>query len=142
MARIIAIYVIHRTSLAADAGTDADFQLHITRSSPARDVLLPFPEKVGVDERVRGQTDIYYFDVANANIDSTEPGFSIIMRMTNTNDGWLPSSIFVIGVSPTRVRGGIKDVLLGSHPEWPRTKWFDRGRDAVGPAEHVISGQG
>lgn len=86
---------------------------------------------------------MYFFDVARHNIDSTEPGFSIIMRMTNTNDAWLPSSIFVIGVSrPPVVPGRINDVLLGSHPEWPSTRWFDRGRGAVGPAEHVISAQG
>jgi hypothetical protein len=56
------------------------------------------------------------------------------MRMTNTNDGWLPESIFVIGQGP----GGYH--LIGAHSYWPTNKWFDRGSDAAGPDEHVISG--
>ena len=56
------------------------------------------------------------------------------MIMTDTNDGWLPKSIWAIGET---VSGDM--IILGAHPEWSEDKWFDRGSDAVGPDRHKIS---
>jgi hypothetical protein len=132
MARISGLTIIHTTAYDDDADTDADFQLQVAR--PGGDLLLTFPD-LPHDEREGGRTDQYFFDLSGENVDSDAPGFQVIMRILSS-DGWLPSSIFVIGHTPD---GG--NVVLGSHPTWTEG-WFDSGDDPAGPAEHAISGLG
>ena len=131
MARISGLTIIHTTAYD-DADTDADFQLQVAR--PGGDLLLTFPD-LPHDEREGGRTDQYFFDLSGEIVDSDAPGFQVIMRILSS-DGWLPSSIFVIGHTPD---GG--NVVLGSHPTWTEG-WFDSGDDPAGPAEHAISGLG
>jgi hypothetical protein len=130
MPQLNRIFVTHTTADESDAGSDADFQLRIRM--PGDDVIRDFPD-LPHDERERGRTDFYEFDVSGDNVNSDDPVFRITMKMINTDDGWLPQSIFVIGETTT---GGI--VTLGAHPQWS-DGWFDRGSDAAGPEEHVIS---
>jgi len=132
MPRITGLTVINTTADEDDAETDADFQLQIAR--PGGDLLFTEPD-LPHDERERGRTDQYFYDLSGENVDSDAPGFQIIMRILSS-DGWLPSSIFVIGHTPSA-----GNVVLGSHPTWT-DGWFDSGDDAAGPAEHVISGSG
>jgi hypothetical protein len=90
MARINGLTIIQTTADETDAGTDGGFQLQIAR--PGGDVLRTFPD-LPYDERERGRTDQYFFDLSGENVDSNAPGFQVIMR-TLSADGWLPSSIF------------------------------------------------
>jgi hypothetical protein len=124
------IRVIHTTSNVDDAGTDADFQLQVERNGG--DVLREFPD-LPHDERERGRTDHYEFDVSGEGVNSDDPSFAITMRMISSEDGWLPQSIFVSGDTFDG-----NTVLLGSHPQWDRG-WFDKGDDPAGPVEHRIT---
>lgn len=132
MARIIGMTIIQTTADQDDAGTDGGFQLQI--AGPGGDVLRTFPD-LPHDERERGRTDQYFFDLSGENVDSNGPGFQVIMR-TLSDDGWLPASIFVIGHTPDG-----QSVVVGSHPTW-NDGWFDSGSDAAGPEQHVVSGIG
>lgn len=127
------LFVVQTTADIDDAGTDAGFQLQIAR--PGGDVLMDFPD-LEHDERERGRTDQYEFDLSGVAppVNSDDPGFSIIMRMVSTEDGWLPSSIFVFGQTTAGTT-----IPLGSHPSWSFGA-FDRGAGAGGLDAHVISG--
>jgi len=122
--------VVHTTADKAYAGTDADFQLQIGR--PGDDLVKDFPD-LPHDERERGRTDLYVFDVAGDNVNSDDPNFGLTMRMINSEDGWLPESMLVLGQTFSG-----EAIVLGSHPQW-NGGWFDRGSDAEGPEAHVIS---
>jgi hypothetical protein len=132
MPPIIGLTVINTTADEDDADTDADFQLQIARLG--QDLVLTEPD-LPHDERERGRTDQYFYDLSGQGVDSDAPGFQITMRILSS-DGWLPSSIFVIGHTPNA-----GNVVLGSHPTWT-DGWFDSGDDPAGPVEHVISGSG
>jgi hypothetical protein len=134
MPQLNRIFVIHTTADEEDADSDADFQLQIARSVPP-DVLRTF-EDLDHDDRERGRTDQYEFDVSGDNVNTDDPalakGGGIIMRMINSDDGWLPKSIFVLGET---IDG--KTVVLGSHPQWDGG-FFDTGHDPD-ISSHVIS---
>jgi hypothetical protein len=130
MPQLNKITVIHTTANENDADTDADFQLQIAK--PGGDVLRTFPG-LPHDEREKGRTDQYEFDVSGDNVNSDDPSFALVMRIINSDDGWLPKSIFAFGETTDG-----NTVVLGSHPQWDGG-WFDRGDDAAGPEEHVIS---
>ncbi len=55
------------------------------------------------------------------------------MRIINSEDGWLPKTMWVIGETTEN-----KFVLLGAHPEWQKG-WFDSGSGAAGPDNHEIN---
>jgi hypothetical protein len=67
--------------------------------------------------------------------------WTVSMRMTTTktNQGWLPSTIFVLGKVASDVPADW--VVMGAHRPWPSDKWFDKGPPAKDEhPEHVISG--
>ncbi len=130
MPQLNAIRVIQTTADETDADTDADFQLQIFK--PSGDELLDFPD-LPHDEREKGRTDRYRFDVSGLGVNSDDPSFGLAIRMVSSTDGWLPASIEVLGETTT---GGT--VVLGSHDPWT-AGWFDRGSNAAGPDRHVIS---
>ena len=130
MAQINGLTIIQTTADESDAGTDGSFQLQVGK--PGADVVRSFPD-LPYDERERGRTDRYFFDLSGEDVDSDAPDFEIGIR-TLSNDGWLPSSIFVIGHTSDS-----RSVVLGSHPTWT-DGWFDSGSDAAGPPYHVVSG--
>jgi hypothetical protein len=130
MAQINGLTIIHTTANVVDAGCDSRFQLQVV--TPGGDVVRDFPS-LPHDERERGRTDQYFFNLSGAGVDSDTPVFQVRMMILD-HDGWLPSSIFVIGHRP-----GGGTVLLGSHPTWKKGS-FDSGNNAGGPAQHVISG--
>jgi hypothetical protein len=140
MPRINGLTVIHTTADEENAGSDADFQLQVVL--PGEDLLLPFENLPNHDDRERGNTEQYDFDLSGADVDSDAQGFQVIMRIVepNADDGWLPSSILVIGHTANGV-----DVVLGSHPDWraehPTDPWFDLG-GADAAVEQVIAGRG
>jgi hypothetical protein len=132
MPLITGLTVINTTADEDDADTDADFQLQIARLG--QDLVLNEPD-LPHDERERGRTDQYFYDLSGQGVNSDAAGFQVTMRILSS-DGWLPSSIFVVGHTPNA-----GSVVLGSHPTWT-DGWFDSGDDPAGPAEHVISGSG
>ena len=129
MAHIKGLTVIHTTADAANAGSDSGFQLEVVTSHEL--VVLPFLD-LEHDERERGRTDQYDFSLEQS-VDVDDDEFEVKMKILG-DDGWLPSSIFVIGCRPNA-----KTRLLGSHPTWT-SGFFDSGADPAGPAEHVVSG--
>jgi len=121
------IFILHTTADKDDANTDAGFQL-VIQAQPFS-VIMDFPD-LDHDERERGRTDEYVFDVSNEGV-TTESEIKI--RMKNTDDGWLPKTMWAIG----ETREGQFELLAG-HSEWPKG-WFDRGDNPAGPDEHVIT---
>jgi hypothetical protein len=130
MAIIDTLFVVHTTRNVANAGTDAAFELAIT-GVQMHPVKRPFPD-LPHNERERGRTDSYHFDLTGENVD-TARGLRFYMRMLgNSGDGWLPRSIFVIGAGPR-----IAPMVIGWHPDWPRNGWFDTN-EPPHPPEHEI----
>ncbi|WP_179475801.1 hypothetical protein [Mycolicibacterium vinylchloridicum] len=130
MAKINKLFVVHTTKNIANAGTDADFQLYIHRFG-AKPLALIFPD-LPYNERERGRTDFYRFNVSRKSI-YTERSLRIYMTMLNSSDGWLPESIFLIGETSTG-----ESVVLGSHPDWPSDLWFDTNEPGS-QAGHLIA---
>ena len=130
MARLKKIIVIHETSKVKDGNTDAAFELQFTKVGNDPDPILPFPD-LPHNEREKGRTDKYEFDVFSKDVDSDG---KIVMRMTTTSDGWLPKNMWVIGETVDNER-----LLLGAHPQWPIDGWFDKGSNPAGPREHIIA---
>ena len=129
MAHIDGLTIVHTTAVAANADSDSGFQLEVVTSHAL--VVLPFPE-LDHDERERKRTDQYDFSLEQS-VDVDDDEFEVKMKILG-DDGWLPSSVFVIG---HRTNG--KTRLLGSHPTWDKG-FFDSGNDPAGSATHVISG--
>ncbi|OHU52345.1 hypothetical protein BKG82_18955 [Mycobacteroides chelonae] len=136
MAFITTIIVVHTTRNVTNANTDAAFELRLRwlgmdQNDPRRAIRFP---DLPYDERERGRTDMYKFDVSGANGQgvNTANGLQIFMRMLgNAGDGWLPKSIFVLGSGPRT-----KPIVLGWYSSWSRDDWFDT--DEPQP-EHLIS---
>ncbi|MDA2895512.1 hypothetical protein PDG61_31730 [Mycolicibacterium sp. BiH015] len=124
---------MHTTRNVADAGTDAAFHLYLTWVDDGGRVslTLPFPD-LAHNERERGRTDYYRFNVSGKGVD-TSRSLQIYMTMLNSVDGWLPSSLFVIG----RTTAG-QFLVLGAHPNWPSDTWFDTN-EPNSEAGHLIA---
>ena len=123
MPKLDTVLVVHTTAWDDGANTNAKFELEIAKTGP--NFKEKFPD-LPPDEREMGRTDVYQFNVSGKI--STEDGeFRIIMRMLDSQDTWLPSSIFVLGQTTT---GEL--ILLGDHPQW--SEWFQ------GIDQHDISG--
>ena len=117
MADLKTIYILHTTNTKKYSGTDADFQL--IGVLPGKDFERPFKEwPSGHNEREKGRTDEYRFDVSNSGLTTDSP---LNIKMTSTSDGWLPLSMWAIGETTDN-----EFVVLGHHPEWSQG-WFDRG---------------
>jgi hypothetical protein len=131
MPKLKTIVVIHTTSTKENANSAADFSLEIGR--PGQDVTVPFPRNP--NQRQRGKLDVYQIDVSQHDVDSTGPGFSLIMTI-RSDDGWLPLSIYVLGHTEA---GDLE--LLGDHAFWDQEDgWFDSGAAAEGRPSHEITG--
>jgi hypothetical protein len=126
MADLNRIFVMHTTADVGDANSDGNFELVVSR--PAGDLFLLL-DTADHDDRERGRTDEYVFDVSGEGVTS-ESVLSI--RMTATDDGWLPKSIWAIGET---VSGSFE--VLAAHPVWGN-RWFDRG-DPETPDTYTIS---
>jgi PLAT/LH2 domain len=126
MADLNRIFVIHTTADEDDANSDGNFELVVSR--PNGDLFL-FLDTPDYDDRERGDTDQYEFDVSNEGV-TTDSVLSI--RMTSTDDGWLLKSVWAIGQT---VAGSFE--VLAAHPVW-ENGWFDRG-DPATPDTHQIS---
>jgi hypothetical protein len=120
MATLRYVWVIHTTSTAANAGTDEGFEL-IIRSQVNPQAIVGtrrYPD-LPHDERERGRTDQYRFDVRDLGVDMfglNEDNFCI--RILG-DDAWLPASIWIIGQD---VQGARR--LLAGVPTWPDDLWF------------------
>jgi hypothetical protein len=125
------VFVIHKTANKEDANSDANFQLQLAR--PGGDVILSFPDQPQ-DERERGSTDLYEFDLSNEpQVNTDDPGFDVSM-INQSDDGWLPQSIFVLAETTEG-----KTIVLGAHPTWGNT-WFDTDGSPNSGPKHSIGG--
>jgi hypothetical protein len=137
MTLISDVFVIHTTSGRKDAGTDAGFEL-IVRGPGGFEARAAF-EDLKHDEREKGRTDMYRF-VFDEAFNWDPPRWTVSIRMTSTRDGWLPSTIFVLGKVASDIPA--EWVVMGAHRPWPNDKWFDRAAPGTTDdhPEHVISG--
>jgi hypothetical protein len=128
MPKLNTIVVVHTTSNVAKANKDGNFELVIYKTDTDEPVEKKFPD-LPENEREKGQTDAYHFDVSRDEIDFDNIA-SIEMRMIDHfEDNWIPFSIFVVGLARDR------SYVLGAHPKWSRDDVFDEGNES-----HVISG--
>jgi hypothetical protein len=120
MAKLETIWVIHTTSTAKDADTDDKFEVWLPAGGKKGDSPGEFLRTPNLphDERERGRTDQYEFDVRKLGIDHTEARGNVRLA-TLGSDGWLPSSIWVIG----RTVDG-KHHILAARPRWRSRDWF------------------
>ena len=128
MAKLKRIYVVLNTSVAKYADTDAGFELIASRSRN-NSWKQSFPD-LPHDEREKNRTDYYEFNVQGKGI---EENTKLSIRMTSSDDAWLPSSIWVIGETENNSL-----LILAGYPRWPRDKWFDRGASPLGPDQHDL----
>jgi len=120
MALLDRIWVIHTTSRADKSDTNDNFSLHLPATGKAADslgFLLRFPN-LPHNERERGRTDQYEFDVRRFGIDHQEARGKISMS-TDGGNAWLPQSIWVIG----RTIDG-EDHVLVARSSWPTNRKF------------------
>jgi PLAT/LH2 domain len=135
--RLNTVIVIHTTSKASNAQTDASFTLNLRH--PAGNVIsLDFPD-LPHNERERGRTDEYRFDVSGLGFNDMEflKGSKTISMTIKSGDAWLPSSIYVIGVP----NSGAPE-LLKTHVSWQHLEnvnaagWFSTEKsDGDGKAQ-------
>ena len=123
--RLSYIWIIHTTSQIQNADTEDKFRLDIAHPTIPQELLLslPFPDLPSPDERERGVTEQYKFDltVAEGSI-NTDLAASDIRITILGNDAWLPDSVWAIGEDVHGIRG-----LLAGVPNWPtgvHTGWF------------------
>jgi hypothetical protein len=133
MATLKYLWVIHTTSTSTDAGTDDGFELQVRSPINPQALIaqLRFPD-LPHDERERGRTDEYRFDMREFNVNMSgfrEANFSIVTLGTNA---WLPASIWVIGQDVEGTRR-----LLASVPRWPSNLWFSRD-SSEGQTAHAL----
>ncbi len=114
--KVTTIIVEHTTSKESNANTDADFDLYIYNNICGGSVEIDFPDNPD-NEREKGKTDIYTFNVDGYNIDSDL--FFLAIANKNT-DGWLPSKI--------KIQYTTQDQTIHTYAHidsWPSDKWFD-----------------
>lgn len=126
MASLKRIFVLHTTGDHSDAGTDANFELKA--ENPGGHFIANFGD-LPHDDRQKGRTDEYVFNVAGKGLTSKT---KLRIRMTTSSDGWLPKTIWAIGETTAN-----DYVVLAANTKWE--KWFDRGDDPAGSAEHAIN---
>jgi hypothetical protein len=128
MATLRFLWVIHTTSTQANADTENKFRLNLLASPfpfpQGTTVRLPFPDLPSPDERERGVTEEYRFDLSGVEprinmtfLDAEEISITIL-----GDDAWLPASIWVIGEDVNSTRR-----LLAGVPNWPTSVsrgWF------------------
>jgi hypothetical protein len=130
MATLRFLWVIHTTSTQENADTEESFRLEIRAddapSPTGTTVFLRFPDLPSSDEKERGVTEQYMFDLRGQgiNMESLKP--ADISITIGGSDAWLPSSIWVIGEDE-----GSNHRLIAGVPNWPtsvRDGWFSTDR--------------
>lgn len=124
MAILERVWVIHTTHDAEDSNTDDSFSLEIQTADERVDLMFP---NLPHDERERGRTDEYEFDLRDYNVDHLEVDPGDIRITTHGSNAWRARSIWVIGRTAD---GGYH--LLVARPDWPHNaQWstdFSEGR--------------
>ncbi len=116
MAILERIWVIKTTSTKNNAETDEEFSLEI--QSQGQIQTLKFPD-LSHNEREKGRTDEYEFDLRNYEFDDEQLMPGEIRLLIHGNNAWLPQSIWIIGKN---VEGNFK--LIVARPDWPENAWF------------------
>jgi hypothetical protein len=115
----------HQTTAdVRDAGTGDSFSLEI--QSQGQRAVIEFPE-LDSDERERGSSDDYHFDLRNFNFDHELLAPGDIRVVTHGDNAWLPNSFWVTGGFGDG--GNDEDVGLVYRPSWPQTNWFSTDSD-------------
>ncbi len=135
MAVLDTVYVIHTTSTAPQSDTDDGFVLRIpaTGKQDTADgfiAKLDFPSQPH-DNRERGRTDYYEFDVRGLGVEHEEARGRFEIE-TKGKDAWRPSSIWILG----KLRNG-RFRILGASPDWPSGNKFSR-ESGEGRVAHVV----
>lgn len=142
MATLRFLWVIHTTSTRENADTEDRFSLNLRVSDfpipQGTTVTLPFPDLPSPDEKERGVTEQYLFDLRNqeprinmAFLDAEDISITIQGR-----DAWLPASIWVIGEDVNSTRR-----LLAGVPNWPTSVsrgWFSADTSEGRPTRSLL----
>jgi hypothetical protein len=110
------LWVIHTTANVNNAASNFRFTLEV--QTPTQRFSQDFPD-LPHDERNRGRTDQYEFDLRDEEIDYRDVTPGNIRITSRAEDAWLPESIWVIGQEDD----GEFHLLVG-RPEWPSNAWF------------------
>ena len=102
------IILLYETSRRSGADSTAGFELVV--ATEGRDVLkdlaTPWPVQASVLEglvrkSLPARMERQWIDVSRDNVNSDAKVFDISLRITDPEDGWLPESLYVIGVPST-----------------------------------------
>jgi hypothetical protein len=118
MTLLKAIWIIHTTSSKKYSDTDA--RLTLIAQRPTGDYIREFPD-CDYNEREKGRTDQYVFDVSTEEVDEST---KLKIRIGESPNGWLPSSIWAIGRTVDD-----RFVVLAHNPVWDQNKLFDNTPD-------------
>ena len=135
MAVLETVYVVHTTSAEAESDTDDGFVLLIPatgkQDTPSGFIKrMDFPRQPH-DNRERGRTDYYEFDVGGLGVEHKEARGKFAIE-TKGKDAWRPSSIWILG----KLRNG-RFRILGANPRWQSGDKFSRD-SSEGRTSHVI----
>jgi hypothetical protein len=114
--KVLSISIEHQTSSKNNADTNDNFDLYIYNNICGGSIEMRFPDNPG-DDREKGNTDRYSFDVSGYNINAD---FFQIAIANLGNDGWLPSKIKVTYTT----QDGLAHTYANIDP-WPNNKYFD-----------------
>ncbi len=134
MAIVDTVYVVHTTSTLKDSETDASFELLIPATGkidPIDGFLRKKFPKQPHDNREKGRTDYYEFDVRGLGVDHKLSRGEFRIE-TKGSDAWRPSSIWILG----KIRNG-QYRILGASPRWPSKSCFST-KASKGKRSHVI----
>lgn len=124
MATLQKLWVIHTTADVNDAASNYRFTLEV--QTREQRFTRDFPD-LSHDERNRGRTDQYEFDLRDQEIDHREVTPGNIRITSRAEDAWLPEGFWVIGQD---VNAAFH--LLVSRPDWPSNAWFGTRSRSVG----------
>lgn len=135
MAVLAKVYVVHTTSTKSGSNTDDSFAL-LVPATGKQDTADGFIKKLDFphqphDNRERGRTDYYEFDVGGLGVEHKEARGKFAIE-TKGKDAWLPSSIWILG----KLKNG-RYRILGASPQWPSGKRFSQD-SGEGRASHAI----
>lgn len=134
MATLDTVYVIHTTSQRDGSATDASFSLLVPATGKVDPLAGHFERtfpKQPHDNRERGRTDAYEFDVRGMGVDHKEARGRFQIEIKGS-DAWRPSSIWILG----RLHNG-RFRILGASPNWPSDRLFSTDA-AEGRRAHEI----
>jgi hypothetical protein len=119
MANVKKLWLFTDTANVKNAGANARSFYLVVEPTEGPRLRLPFGDPPG-NNLERNRADIFKFDVNGRGLDSDQLGPTNFIIETDSSDGWLPASIFLLA----EISGG-RFQLLVARGTWPNKKWID-----------------